>query len=103
MGDDRIRDGAILSGPRVGLEHLLPQSLGEAIRVVSDVEEDASVGEVGQQAAPMGNPDGRVQCDGLPDAVDVGFGDAVFAEQLGGQIGTLDLEASLSLRVLAEP
>jgi hypothetical protein len=45
---------------------------------------------------------GRVQCDRLPNPVDVGFWDAVGLQHLGSQVGALDLEASLALGMLAE-
>jgi hypothetical protein len=60
------------------------------------------VGEVGQQAASVGDADAGVQCDRLPDFVDVGFRDTLLPQHTGSEIGALHLEASLTLRVRTE-
>src|SRR5207302_7917117 len=80
----------------------LSQLVRDTVRDPANVDEDAFVGEVGQQAAAVGDADGRVQGDGLPDPVDVGFGDPMFPQDASSEIGTFDLEATFSLRVLTE-
>ncbi len=43
-----------------------------------------------------------MQCDRLPNSVDVAFGDAVLPEYARSQVGALALETSLACRALAE-
>ena len=50
----------------------------------------------------MSDADRRVQCDGLPNPVDIAFGDAVPPKDGSSHIGALDLETSLPCRVLTE-
>jgi len=71
-------------------------------RQAADVDEHAFVGEIGQQAAAIGDSGAGVEGDRFPHPVNVGFGDAVIPEHSRSQIGSLDLEASLTLGVIAE-
>ena len=94
MGHDGVRDGAVSGGSGIGGEYLLSQSVRDGVGDPAGVDEDPLVREGGQQTATVGDADRRVQCDRLPDSVDVAFGDAVLPEDGGSQIGALDLEAS---------
>ena len=96
MGHDGVRDGAVSGGPREGVEYLLSQSVRDGVGDAACVDEDPLVREGGKQTAPVGDADRRVESDRLPDLVDVGFGNAVLPEDGSGQIGALDLEASLT-------
>jgi len=55
-----------------------------------------------EQTAPVSDAERRVQCDRLPNSVDVAFGDSVTSEYGSGQIGAFDLETSLACRALTE-
>jgi hypothetical protein len=102
MGDDRVHNGAVSSGPWVGIEHLLPQSVRNGVGDAAGVYEDPLMREVSQQAAPVSDADRRVEGDGRPDLVDVGFGDSVLPKNASSQIGALDLEASLTCCMLTQ-
>src|SRR5262249_7097318 len=95
MGDDRVGKGAVPTGPGVGVQDFLSESVRYPAGDSTCIYEDTFVCEVGQQAAPVSDADRRVEGDRLPDLVDVGFCDAVLPQDRGGQIGALDLEASL--------
>ena len=75
---------------------------GEA-GIAAAVDEDAAVGQVGQQSSPVGDADRGVQRDGLPDTVNLGCGDTVLGQHCGRQVGALDLKASLSRGETAQP
>ena len=60
------------AGLRVSVEYLLAQSVRYGVSDSACVDEDALVREGGQQTAPVSDAERRVQCDRLPDAVDVG-------------------------------
>src|SRR6185436_15828746 len=68
----------------------------------ASVDEDSLVREGSEQTAPVSDAERRMQCDRLPNSVDVAFGDAVPPEHGSSQIGALDLETSLACRALAE-
>ena len=102
MGHDGVRDGAVSGRSGVGVEYLLSQSVRDGVGDSACVYEDPLVREGGQQTATVGDADRRVQCDRLPNQVDVAFGDAVPAEYGSSQIGALDLETSLACRALTE-
>ena len=100
--DDRISEVSNVSGLGIRVEYLSAQSICYPIAELADVEEDALVGEIGQQAAAVGDSLAGVEGDRFPHSVNVGFGDAVVPEHGRSQIGSLDLEASLTLGVIAE-
>jgi len=102
MSHDGVRDGAVTGRPRIGVQYLLAQSVHHAVTDPARVHEDSPVREGCDQTAPMSDADRRVQCDRLPNSVDVAFGDAVPPEYGSGQIGALDLETSLSCRAVTE-
>ena len=102
MGHDGVRDGAVSSGPRIDLEDLLAQSVRYPVGDSARVGEDSPVREGREQAASVSDAERRVQCDRLPDPVDVAFGDAVPPKDGSSQIGALDLETSLACRALTE-
>ena len=102
MRHDRVHNEAVSGAPREGGEHLLPQSVREGVRDPACVYEDPLVREGREQTAPVSDAERRVQCDRLPDSVDVAFGDAVPPKDGSSQIGALDLETSLASRVLTE-
>jgi hypothetical protein len=66
------------------------------------VYEDPLVRERREQTATVSDAERRVQCDRLPDSVDVAFDNAVLPKDGCSQIGALDLETSLACRVLTE-
>src|SRR5204862_4901895 len=99
VGDDGVRDGAVSGRSWIRVEYFLPQTVRHGVGDPACVYEDSFVREVGEQAASVSDADRRVQCDRLPDSVDVGFGDAVRAKDGSSQIGALDLETSLACRV----
>jgi hypothetical protein len=103
MGHDGVRDGAVSGGSRIGVEDLMSQPVRYAVGDSARVDEDSLVRQGSEQTAPVSDAEGRVQCDRLPNSVDVAFGDAVPPEYDSSQIGALDLETSLACRVLAEP
>src|SRR6266545_8075758 len=102
MGHDRVRDGAVSGGSGIGVEYLLSQSVRYDVGSSACVDEDPLVREGGEQTAPVSDAERRVQCDRLPNSVDVAFGDTVPPKDSGSQIGALDLETSLACRVLTE-
>jgi len=102
MGHDGVRDGAVSGGSGIGVEYLLSQSVRDGVGDSACVDEDPLVREGGEQTATVGDADRRVQCDRLPNSVDVAFGDAVPPKDGGSQIGALDLETSLTCRVLTK-
>ena len=91
-----------VSGLGIGVEYLSSQLICDPVAELADVEVDAFVGEIGQQAAAVGDSFAGVEGDRFPHPVDVGFGDAVVPEHGRSQIGSLDLEASLTFGVIAE-
>ena len=102
MGHDGVRDGAVSGGSGIGVEYLLSQAVRDGAGDAACVYEDPLVREGGEQTAPVSDADRRVQCDRLPNSVDVAFGDAVPPKDRGSQIGALDLETSLACRALPE-
>ena len=102
MGHDGVRDGAVSGGSGIGVEYLLSQSVRDGVGDSACVYEDPLVREGGQQTATVGDADRRVESDRLPNSVDVAFGNAVLPEDGSSQIGALDLETSLTCRVLTE-
>jgi hypothetical protein len=102
MGHDGVRDGAVSGGSRIGAQYLLAQSVRYPVGDSARVDEDSLVREGRDQTAPVSDAERRVQCDRLPNPVDVAFGDAVPPEYGSSQIGALDLETSLACRALTE-
>ncbi len=102
MGHDGVRYGAVSGSSRIGVEYLLAQLVGYAVSDSACVDEDSPVRQGGEQTSPVSDADRRVQCDRLPNSVDVALGDAVPPEYGSGQVGALDLETSLACRALAE-
>src|SRR5207244_2173399 len=102
MGHDGVRDGPIAGRFRIGVQYLLAQSVRCAISDSASVDEDSPVRKGCEQTAPMCDTERRMQCDRLPNSVDIAFGDAVPLEYGNSQIGALDLEASLACRALTE-
>ncbi len=76
--------------------------LGFSVLAEEFDDEDSPVRQGGEQTAPVSDAERRVQCDRLPNSVDVAFGDAVPPEYGSSQVGALDLETSLACRALAE-
>ena len=95
--DDRISQVSLVSGLGIRVEYLSSQSIRYPIAEPADVDEHAFVSEIGQQAAAVGDSDAGVEGDRFPHPVNVGFGDAVVPEHGRSQIGSLDLEPSLTL------
>ena len=102
MGHDGVRDGAVSGRSRIGVEYVLAQSVRYPVGDSAGVDEDSLVRKGSDQTAPLSNAERRVQCDRLPNPVDVAFGDAVPPEYASSQIGALDLETSLACRALTE-
>ena len=102
MGHDGVRDGAVSGGSGIGVEYLMSQAVRYGVGDSACVYEDPLVRERGEQTAPVSDAERRVQCDRLPNSVDVAFGDAVPPKDGSSQIGALDLETSLACRVLTE-
>src|SRR6266480_3890557 len=102
MGHDGVRYRAVSGGCRIGVQYLLAQSVRYAVSDSACVHKDSPVRQGGEQTAPVSDAEGRVQCDRLPNSVDVAFGDAVPPEYGSSQIGALDLETGLACRVLTE-
>src|SRR2546425_926323 len=102
MGHDGVRDRAVSGRSRIGVQYLLAQSVRYAVSDSACVDEDSPVREGCEQTAPVSNAERRVQCDRLPNSVDVAFGDSVTSEYGSGQIGAFDLETSLACRALTE-
>ena len=75
--DDRVLDVSLVGGLGIRVEYLSSQSICYSIAEPADVEEDAFVGEIGQQAAAVGDSDASVEGDRFPHPVNVGFGDAM--------------------------
>jgi len=87
MGHDGVRYGAVSGGSRIGVQHLLAQSVRYAVSDSACVDEDSPVRQGSEQTAPMSNAERRMQCDRLPNSVDVAFGDAVPPEYGSSQVG----------------
>src|SRR2546425_159408 len=102
MGHDGVRDRAVSGRSRIGVQYLLAQSVRYAVSDSACVDEDSPVREGCEQTAPVSDAEGRMQCDRLPNSVDVAFGDSVTSEYGSGQIGAFDLETSLACRALTE-
>ncbi len=102
MGHDGVRYGTVSRSSRIGVQYLLAHSVGYPISDSACVNEDSPVRQGSEQTAPVSDADRRVQCDRLPNSVDVALGDAVPPEYGSGQVGALDLETSLACRALAE-
>jgi len=102
MGHDGVRDGAVSDRSRISVQYLLAQSVRKAASDSACVDEDSLVRKGSEQTAPVSDAERRVQCDRLPNSVDVAFGDAVPPEYGSSQIGALDLETSLACRALTE-
>src|SRR5437899_718521 len=102
MGHDSVRYGAVSGGSRISVQHLLAQSARYAVSNSACVDEDSPVRQGSEQSAPVSDAERRVQCDRLPNSVDVAFGDAVPPEYGSSQVGALDLETSLACRLLTE-
>jgi hypothetical protein len=102
MGHDGVRDGAVSGRSRISVQYLLAQSVRYAVSDSACVDEDSLVRKGSEQTAPVSDAERRVQCDRLPNSVDVAFDDAVPPEYGSSQIGALDLETSLACRALTE-
>ena len=102
MGHDGVHDGAVSGRSRVGVQNLTTQSVVYAVGESAGVDEDSLVRKGCEQTAAVSDAERRVQCDRLPNSVDVAFGDAVRPEYGSSQIGALDLETSLACRALTE-
>src|SRR3989442_12718887 len=102
MGHDGVRDRAVSGRSRIGVQYLLAQSVRYAVSDSACVDEDSPVREGCEQTAPVSDAERRVQCDRLPNSVDVAFGDSVTSEYGSGQIGAFDLETSLACRALTQ-
>src|SRR5229473_2346020 len=102
MGHDGVRYGAVSGSSRIGAEYLLAQSVRYAVSDSACVDEDSPVRQGSEQTAPMSDAERRMQCDRLPNSVDVAFGDAVPPEYGRSQVGALDLETSLACSALTE-
>jgi hypothetical protein len=100
MGHGGVRDGAVSGGSGIGVEYLLSQSVRYGVGDSACIYEDPLVREGGEQTAPVSDVETRVQCDRLPNSVDVALGDAVPPKDGSSQIGALDLETSLACSVL---
>ena len=55
-----------------------------------------------RETAAFGETVGRMQRDGLPNAVDVGIRNTVLPQHRSSEVGSLDLEASVSAGALAQ-
>ena len=95
MVGDRVRQVALPRSVGVGGVDPLDKVGGEA-GIAAAVDEDAAVGQVGQQSSPVGDAGRGVQRDGLPDTVNLGCGDTVLGQHCGRQVGAFDLEPGLS-------
>src|SRR6266542_1560759 len=102
MGHDGVRDGSVSGGSRIGVEDLLSQPVRYGVAESARVDENSVVRQGSDQTAPVSDAERRVQCDRLPNSVDVAFGHAVPPEDGSSQIGALDLETSFARRVHAE-
>src|SRR2546426_899508 len=96
------RDGPLAGRSRIGVQYLLAQSVRYAISDSASVDEDSPVRKGCEETAPVCDAERRVQCDRLPNSIDVAFGDAVPLEYGSSQIGALDLETSFACRALTE-
>ena len=76
MGHDGVRDGAVSGRSRIGVEYLWRSRVRDAVGDSAGVDEDSLVRKGSEQTAPVSDAE-RVQCDRLPNSVDVAFGDAV--------------------------
>src|SRR5438093_445102 len=98
--DERLHRVDVLTN---AMRRSLPMELHEdAVSDSACVDEDSPVREGCEQTAPVSDAERRVQCDRLPNSVDVAFGDSVTSEYGSGQIGAFDLETSLARRALTE-
>jgi hypothetical protein len=86
MGHDGVRDGAVSGGSRIGVRDLLSQPVRHGVAESARVDEDSLVRQGREQTAPVSDAERRVQCDRLPNPVDVAFGDAVPPEYGSSQI-----------------
>jgi len=77
MGHDGVRDGAVSGRSWISVQYLLAQSVRYAVSDSACVDEDSLVREGSEQTTPVSDAERRVQCDRLPNSVDVAFGDAV--------------------------
>ena len=77
MGHDGVRDGAVSGRSRISVQYLLAQSVRYAVSDSACVDEDSLVRKGSEQTTPVSDAERRVQCDRLPNSVDVAFGDAV--------------------------
>src|SRR3989442_14096078 len=102
MGHDGVRDRAVSGRSRIGVQYLLALSVRYPVSDSACVDEDSPVGEGCEQTAPVSDAERRVQCDRLPNSVEVAFGDSVTSEYGSGQIGAFDLETSLACRALTQ-
>ena len=102
MGHDGVRNGAVSGLSRISVQYLLAQSVRYAASDSASVDEDSLVRKGSEQTAPVSDAERRVQCDRLPNPVDVAFGDAVPPKDGSSQIGAFDLETSLACRALTE-
>ena len=64
--DDRVLDVSLVGGLGIRVEYLSSQSICYSIAEPADVEEDAFVGEISQQAAAVGDPDAERGGRSLP-------------------------------------
>src|SRR5438445_8060871 len=71
MGHDGVRDGPIAGRFRIGVQYLLAQSVRCAISDSASVDEDSPVRKGCEQTAPMCDTERRMQCDRLPNSVDI--------------------------------
>src|SRR5260221_1988765 len=71
MVSDRVRQIALARSRGVGGADPLDKAGGDAGGVAADVDEDAAVGQVGEQSSPVGDAGRGVQRDGLPDTVNL--------------------------------
>ena len=103
MGHDGVRNGTVCGGSGIGVEYLLSQPVRYGDGDSACVYEDPLVREGGEQTAPVSDADRGVQCDRLPNSVDIAFGDTVPPKDRSSQIGALDLETSLACGVSPSP
>jgi len=82
MVGDRVRQIALPRSMGVGHVDPLDKAGGEA-GIAASVDEDAAVGQAGQQSSPVGEAGRGVQRDGLPDTVNLRGGDTVPPSSLG--------------------
>jgi hypothetical protein len=83
MGHDGVRDGAVSGRSRIGVQYFLAQTVRYAVSDQSRVDEDSLVRKGCHQTAPMSDAERRVQCDRLPNSVDVVTGPRIGAATQG--------------------